>query len=276
MSHAVITGLWVYPIKSCAGVALSSAELTSTGLPNDRRWMLVTPKGRFISQREHGRLALVTPLLRGNGMHIDAPGMPTLEITGTARARLQQVTVWQDQCQAYDEGDDAAEWFSQYLAQPVRLVRFADEQHRPSSSDWTGEVQALNQFSDGFPLLVISNASLHDLNSRLQTALPMNRFRPNLTIDGLPAYGEDAVDELRSDDARIRIVKPCTRCKITTTEQTTGVSDGAEPITTLRSYRYDARLRGVTFGQNAVIVAGLGTQLRVGQALQVSWRQQDS
>jgi hypothetical protein len=273
MNQPIISGLFIYPIKSCAGTTLRHAQLATTGLRNDRRWMLVNEQGRFVTQREQGRLALITPALRGDGLRIDAPGMTTLEVFGTSQARPCSVTVWKDQCQAYDEGAAASAWFSGFLEQPVRLVRFAEDQQRISSREWTGEVQALNQFSDGFPLLVISTASLADLNSRLQATLPMNRFRPNLVVDGLPAYGEDNVHELIAGEVRLRVVKPCTRCKITTTDQATGIAQGTEPINTLRSYRLDRVLRGVTFGQNVIIVAGVGNQLQVGQPLLVTWRE---
>lgn len=271
MNHVVISGLFVYPVKSCGGIALSQTQLSATGFNADRRWMLVNDQGRFVTQREQSRLALVTPTLQGEGVSVAAPGMPSLVVAGTSQAQPCLVTVWKDRCQAYDEGDAVAAWFSEFLDQPTRMVRFDDAQPRLSNRDWTGEVQALNRFSDGFPLLVISTASLADLNSRLPVALPMNRFRPNLVVDGLPAYGEDNVHELHAGDARLRIVKPCTRCKITTTDQTTGISQGMEPLNTLRGYRHDAALRGVTFGQNAIIVAGVGTQLRIGQQLEVFW-----
>ena len=273
MSELVISGLFNYPIKSCAGTALSEAQLTATGLRNDRRWMLVNEQGRFITQREHGRMALITPTVVDEGLHIDAPGMATLKVSGTSQATPCSVTVWKDQCNAYDEGSEAETWFSDFLGEPVRLVRFADDQQRISSREWTGDIAASNQFSDGFPVLVISTASLADLNSRLNTALPMNRFRPNVVIDGLPAYGEDDVYELTAGDVQLRIVKPCTRCKITTTDQTTGIAQGPEPLNTLLRYRLDKTLRGVTFGQNAIIVAGVGSRLQLGQTVTAKLRE---
>ena len=272
MSELVISGLFVYPIKSCAGTALSEAQLTATGLRNDRRWMLVNEQERFITQREQGRLALITPTVVADGLHINAPGMATLKVSGNSKTAPCSVSVWKDQCNAYDEGRDEASWFSDFLGEPVRLVRFADDQQRISNREWTGDVDALNQFSDGFPILVISTASLADLNARLATALPMNRFRPNLVIDGLPAYGEDDVYEFSAGEVRLRIVKPCTRCKITTTNQATGIAQGPEPLDTLRGYRLDKVLRGVTFGQNAIIAAGVGSRLQLGQSVTAKLR----
>jgi uncharacterized protein YcbX len=130
----------------------------------------------------------------------------------------------------------------------------------------------VTEFSDGYPILVISRASLDDLNSRLPQALPMERFRPNVVIDGVEAYDEDRMHELRSGPVTLRIVKPCVRCSITTTDQRRGAVDGVEPIRTLKEYRHDAALRGVTFGQNAIIVAGVGERLSVGQVFDITWK----
>lgn len=272
MNQISIRGLYIYPIKSCAGIALDHAELKPAGLAQDRRWMLVNEQGRFVTQREQGRLALVAPMLQGAGLRVAAPDMPQLTITGTAQDMPVNVTVWSDSCRAFDEGDAAAQWFSTFLDMPVRLVRFDESQQRVSNRDWTGEATGLNQFSDGFPLLLIATASLDDLNTRVPVPLPMNRFRPNLVLEGLPAYGEDALYEVHTDSWRLRVVKPCTRCKITTTDQTTGISQGTEPLSTLMKYRRNPQLRGVTFGQNLIVIAGAGTRLSVGEPVQVTSR----
>lgn len=269
MNQAIVSALYIYPIKSCRGIALDRARVTSTGLAQDRRWLLINDKHSFITQREQPRMALIAPELHGNGLRVNAPDMPPLSVAGEARATRMTVTVWRDQVSAFDEGDAAAAWFSQFLGISVRLVRFDESQARLSNREFTGEALGHSQFADGFALLVIANASLDDLNTRLPAPLPMNRFRPNLVLDGLPAYGEDEVHELRSDALTLRLVKPCTRCKITTTDQATGVVQGTDPLSTLMKYRRNAALRGVTFGQNAIVVAGSGAQLAVGQHLQV-------
>lgn len=273
--YATIAGLHIYPVKSCAGIALEQATLSQTGLENDRRWMIVDERMRFITQREQPRLALIKPSLFNGGLQLDAPNLPSLYIEPVKpTATAMEVTVWRDQCNAFDEGDAAGEWLSHFLQKPVRLVCFDDSRPRASSRDWTGEVEALNRFSDGYPMLVISRASLADLNSRLAAPLPMNRFRPNIVIDGVPAYGEDSVHELADGGLRLRVVKPCTRCKITTTDQATGTVMGTEPLATLMKYRRSVELRGVMFGQNVISVAGVGSTLKVGQRLAVSWREQ--
>jgi uncharacterized protein YcbX len=186
-----------------------------------------------------------------------------LESSGDSR----QVTVWGDLCPAFDQGEPAARWLSGLLGRPLRLVRFDPSHRRLSDSTWTGGVEATNRFSDGYPILAISRASLDDLNARLPVPLPMDRFRPNLVFEGLPPYGEDALDDLVAGNVRLRRVKPCTRCAITTTNQATAEVEGDEPLRTLKSYRWDKALRGVTFGQNLIVVAGAGASLRAGMEL---------
>lgn len=268
-----ITALNVYPVKSCRGIALESAAIAITGILHDRQWLIVRPNGHFITQREEPRLALVTTALTQEVLTLEAPGQRPLTIPFDAQGASVEVTCWRDRCAAFDAGDEAARWLEQHLGAPHRLVRFDPARKRPASPDWTQGIEALNQFSDGFPFLLISQASLDDLNTRLPQRLPMNRFRPNIVVDGLPAYGEDDVHELHSDGIALRVVKPCTRCAITTTDQSRGERDGDEPLRTLRSYRFSRELKGVAFGQNVILTAGEGRRLRVGQQLDIHWRQ---
>lgn len=269
---ATIASLHCYPLKSARGVDLAEAQLTPAGIAHDRQWMLVTPEGRFITQRELPRLALVRPVLTDGELALWGPGMQPLRLTLGEPQRRMPVQIWKDECPGLDEGDAAAQWLQQVLQRDCRLVRFDPRHRRLSSRNWTGSVEAENRFSDGFPLLVISRASLADLNSRLDKPLPMNRFRPNIVLEGIGPYEEDQIDELHGDGIRLRIVKPCTRCRITTTDQDTGQVDGEEPLRTLKSYRFDRELRGVLFGQNTVIIEGVNARLQCGQALQVRWR----
>ncbi len=272
MNSAKVSSLYIYPIKSCRGIAVDSVAVLNTGLANDRRWMVVNEQGRFVTQREIARMALIEPVIDGSGLVIRAPGMPELTVSGASVTHGLTVTVWKDTCSAFDEGDQAAAWFSEFLGATVRLARFDDSQSRLSSHDWTGELDAPNQFSDGFPILAISEASLTDLNSRMVNPLPMNRFRPNLVLDGLDAYEEDRLHELSGAELSLRVVKPCTRCKITTIDQMTGQIPGTEPFATLMKYRRNPALRGVTFGQNMIIRSGAGSSLHVGQILKVTYQ----
>jgi len=259
--------LHLYPVKSCRGIGVQEGSLTAAGLEHDREWMIVTPEGRFVTQREQPRLALIETALDVSTLTLHAPQAGSTTVPLGYRGRTVEVTVWKDRCLAFDQGEDAARWLSAFLGRPLRLVRFDAARLRPSSAEWTGGVEAPNRFSDGFPLLAISRASLDDLNARLPAPLPMDRFRPNLVLDGLPPYGEDGLHDLVAGEVRLRRVKPCTRCSITTTNQSTAVVEGEEPLRTLKTYRWDAVLRGVTFGQNLIVVAGAGARLRVGLQL---------
>lgn len=271
-ASATIAGLFVYPIKSCRGIALDSAQLEATGFADDRHWMLVRPNGRFVTQRELPRLALVTTRLTGDSMELDAPGMPPLEVDRETNGAARAVTVWKFEGRGIDCGDEASNWVSQFLGTPLRLVSFDPSAPRVCSPEWTPGTRAVTEFSDGFPILVISRASLADLNSRLPQALPMERFRPNVVIDGVGAYDEDRMHELRAGPVTLRIVKPCARCSITTTDQQKGAVDGVEPLRTLKQYRFDSNLRGVTFGQNAIVMDGVREHLRVGQSFEIAWK----
>lgn len=272
MADARIASLHCYPLKSAAGLTLPQATLTTTGIEHDRGWMVVDAAGVFITQRETPRLAQVHVALEPSALALHIDGLGSLRLALDDRSRSCRVRVWQDDCAAYDAGDAAAHWITSALQRPCRLVRFDPAQLRNSATEWTDGATAPNQFSDGFPLLVIGRDSLRDLNTRLSRDLPMNRFRPNIVIDGLPAYAEDRIHELEVAGVTLRLVKPCTRCSITTTDQQLGVRDGDEPLRTLRSYRYDAALRGVRFGQNAIIVRGVGNTLRNGAAVTVHWK----
>jgi uncharacterized protein YcbX len=267
-----IASLHVYPIKSCGGIALGEALLIETGIEFDRAWMVVDADGVFVTQRELPRMALIQPTLKTSEMVLRAPGMLALHVALDRVEERVSATVWDDEVAAYDMGDLCAQWFSDFLGRPLRLVRFDPEQKRLSDHRWTGALDAENAFADGFPILVTSVAAIDELNRRLQSqGLPdatMARFRPNLVLDGLDAHGEDALDEIEFATAdgpvRIRLVKPCARCPIPDVDPVSAEA-GHAVGDTLAGYRADARLGGkITFGMNAVIVEGVERVLRVG------------
>jgi MOSC domain-containing protein len=268
-----ITALNIYPIKGCRGIAVESARVAATGFEHDREWLITRPDGRFMTQREEPRLALIETALidrqlpGDETLRLRVPGGAALEVLPGPPGREVEVTIWKDRCAAFDAGDEPAQFLTEFLGAPVRLVRFDARRKRPSNPDWTPGIEALNQFSDGFPWLLASEASLEDLNSRLQRQLPMNRFRPNIVVSGLPAWDEDRLRDLTAGPVRLRRAKPCTRCIVTTTDQATGKRDGTEPLQTLRQFRFDRELKGVVFGQNMILIDGAGAQLRVGQEL---------
>ena len=267
-----VNQLFVYPIKSCAGVGLADSLLIETGLEFDRAWMVVDPEGMFVSQRELPRMALIQPTLKSLEMVLRAPGMFALHVALDTVEKPVRVQVWDDTVAAYDMGDLAAQWFSDFLGQPLRLVRFDPEQKRLSDKAWTGAVDAENAFADGFPILVTSAASLTEMNRRLRLAgqpdVTLARFRPNVVLDGLDAHGEDHLDEIAfttpQGEIRLKLVKPCTRCSIPDVDPVTA-EPGHAVGDVLASYRADARMQGaLTFGINAVIVNGIDSTLSVG------------
>lgn len=283
--QALIDQLWVYPIKSCAGISVQQATLTDTGLDLDRAWMVVDAQGQMLTQRSLPRMALIQPELRHAEMVLRAPGMLALHLSIDRAEAPTQVQVWQDTVPAFEMGPLAAQWFTDFLGQgPLRLVRFDPAHFRLASREWTKDVDAFNQFSDGFPVLVTSTASLDELNRRLvqqgQSPVDMRRFRANVvlrgeTSDAWQAHDEDRVGVMTvaTDGEAVQLlpVKPCPRCPIPnvnpdTAEVSPAVGD------TLQAYRQDPRVKGaLTFGMNAIPLRGLGEVLRVGQRVQADW-----
>jgi uncharacterized protein len=277
---ARIARLLVYPIKSCAGIELEESILCDTGLEFDRTWMMVDQAGEFVTQREFPRMALIQPQLAPCQLELRTAGMPPLRITLDATGRALQARVWNDTVPAHDVGDTAAHWLTAFLGHKLRLVRFDPNGRRLSNVQWTGGVEAPNQFSDGYPLLVTSEASLDSLNDRLGTtghaAVGMNRFRPNIVLSGIAAHDEDRLDELHiaaaGGAALIKPVKPCTRCPIPNIDPATAASS-PEVTDTLQTYRQNAQMNGaVTFGVNAIVLQGMGQVLRVGQTVSADYR----
>jgi uncharacterized protein YcbX len=270
-----LAALAIHPVKSCGVLALDAAEIAETGLDLDRVWMVVDAHGEMLTQRELPRMALIRPTLRGSDLVLRAPGMLALHLLLDTVESPTRVRVWDDIVKAYDMGPLAAQWFSDFLGTPLKLARFDPEEERTSSVQWTGGVKALNAFSDGYPLLVANSASLADLNTRLAAAghapVTMERFRPNLVLDGLEAWDEDHLHEIdiTTDDGivTLRLVKPCVRCSIPDVDPATAAT-GTAVAETLAGFRADPRMKGgLTFGVNAIVMQGLGHTLRKGQAV---------
>lgn len=286
--QATIAQLWVYPVKSCAGVALNEAELTDTGLLYDRAWMVVDSQGEFVTQRELPRMALIQPAFKLGQLVLRAPGMLALHLALDAAEWPQKVRVWDDTVMAYDMGDMAAQWFSDFLGpdapadlKRLRLVRFDPEVQRACDPKWTDGRPASTQFADGFGLLVTSTASLAELNERLakagQAPVTMQRFRPNIVLGGIEAHDEDRIGPLTiaTGDTAVAVidpVKPCARCPIPNIDPATAESAPAVSEA-LQTYRQDPRVNGaITFGMNAIVVDGDAQMLRVGQRVRAAWR----
>jgi uncharacterized protein YcbX len=249
MSKLRLSGLYRYLVKSLAGESLEQARLDAFGLQMDRRWMLVDREGGFLSQRELPRMALINPRLTSEGLLLQAPDRTDQAVRRPANeAERFKVRVWKDQCAAQSADPEADAWLSDYLGQPCRLVYMPEESIRRVDPRYA-EPEDRAAFSDGFPLLLISQASLDDLNERLAQPLPMSRFRPNLVVEGCEPYAEDGWRRIRIGELSLRVVKPCSRCKITTVDPYTGET-GAEPLKTLAGYR--RRGNQVYFGQNLI------------------------
>ncbi|MBL8385358.1 MAG: MOSC N-terminal beta barrel domain-containing protein [Burkholderiales bacterium] len=277
---ARIVSLHLYPVKSCRGIDLDDATVGAAGLEaqgvGDREWMVVDAGGSFVTQREAPRMALIVPAVEDGALVLRAPGMAAVRIPLELPFGRQPglgVRVWNHACRAFDEGDAVAEWLSGFLGRRLRLARFDPAHRRLSNRERTGNVEAPNRFSDGYPILMISEASLADLNDRLQEAgrepLPMNRFRPNIVIGDVGPFDEDRFVALRLGDAALTPVKPCPRCPMPSIDQATGTR-GPDPLDVLARYRDDAQL-GVVFGQNVIVTAGAGARLARGQAFETEW-----
>ena len=267
-----LESIHVYPVKSCAGVSPASAVLDETGFDLDRAWMVVDASGRFVSQRELPRMALVRTVLKSDELVLRAPGMLALHVALDRVEQRVEAQIWNDRVAAFDMGPLCAQWFSDFLGRPLRLVRFDPDVRRLASRDWTGVIEAPTSFQDAFPLLVVSTASLAELNRRLalagQAPVTMARLRPNLVLSGLEANEEDQIDEIvfatAEGPVRLKCVKPCMRCPIPDVDPESGVP-GHAVGDTLSAYRGHPRMGGaVTFGINAVIVEGIGRTLATG------------
>lgn len=284
--QATIAQLWIHPIKSCAAVSVQEAELTPTGLAWDRTWMVVDEEGEFVSQRELPRMALIQPSFRLGQLVLRAPGMLALHLALDGVEFQRRVRVWDDEVDAWDMGDLAAQWFSDFLGpeapdglKRLRLVRFDPEVRRVSSLKWTGGCEALTQFADGFGVLVTSTASLDELNARLAAAgvapVDMRRFRPNVVLGGVESGDEDRIRGWRvhtpEGRAALENVKPCARCPMPNIDpESAAVSPAVGDA--LQAYRQDPRLNGaITFGMNAIVLEGDGLVLRVGQPVSADW-----
>jgi len=265
-----VGAIWRYPVKSLGGQQVPGATIEPRGITHDRRWMVTTPTGRFLTRRELPAMAHVHAAPGPDaGLVLSHRDGASLVVPVPGDAPLVPVRVWRDDVAANDAGETAAQWLSALFGQPVRLVHMPDAARRLVVD---GEAGDHVSFADGFPLLVTVVASLDALNHELANPVPMARFRPNLVIEGAPAFAEDGWQRLRIGDVTLRVAKPCTRCVITTQDVDTGeVVDRSEPLRTLRAMGRvmpgEGKLREPIFGRNA-IPDGPGT-IAVGDSVSV-------
>ena len=264
-----LAALHIYPVKGLKGIDLAASRCTERGLEHDRRWMVVDANGDFLSQRELPKMATVWTDIDESALSLSAPDMSTVDVPLDPRpSPVMKVRIWQSVCEAVPVSSYADAWLSDYLGRACRLVYMPETTRRASNAAHGGEGNLVG-FADGYAYLAITEASLTDLNARLaargQLAVPMNRFRPNLVVSGAESFAEDGWKEIRVGEAVLRAVKPCGRCQVPTTDQTTGEVTGPEPLATLGTFRDSAQF-GTTFGMNLVTVSP--GALRVGDRVE--------
>ena len=263
MTDLSVSALYRYPVKSLRGASLDSVNVGRRGFQYDREWMVVDPSGQFLTQRQLPRMCLIaTSFSDRKQLVLSAPGMPDHAVAQTGEDP-GRVTVWRDDVDAVYVDPEADAWLSQFLQTACRLVHMPAGSVRQVDLDYAKAGDEVG-FADGFPFLLISQASLDDLNSRLESPVTIQRFRPNLVVSGCEAYAEDTWRCLRIGDLLLRVVKPCSRCIIPTIDPTSG-ERSAEPLRTLTGYR--RRNNKVLFGQN-LVHEGTGDLVR-GMAVEI-------
>ncbi len=260
-----LSGLYLYPVKSLGGIQVNQWPLDELGLALDRRWMVVDREGRFLTQRQHPKMALIRPALDDEGrLTLRHPKLPALHVPpAPVEAATMAVQVWQDRVEALRVGDAPDTWLRRALGIHCHLVWLPPGTHRAVDPEYAPG--AITSFTDGFPLLLIGEGSLAELNARLQQPVSMRRFRPNLVVSGSEPFAEDHWRRIRIGQVEMEVVKPCSRCVVTTVDPDTGIPQGPEPLRTLATFR--RRDNKVYFGQN-VVHRGPG-RLRVGDTVQV-------
>jgi uncharacterized protein len=257
-----LSEIYIYPIKSLGGIRLDVSNITTRGLENDRRFMLVDENGRFLSQREYPQLAIFQTEIEAAFLKItNKKNGSTLKISlqYSLNHKVTQslnVQIWDDETSAIEVSSEASNWFTQALDIPTRLVYMHEESQRKTDAQYSLNGEEITSFSDGYPILIIGQSSLDDLNNRLENPVNINRFRPNFVFTNGEPFEEDAWHEFTVGNVRFFGVKPCARCIMTTIDQETGEKKGKEPLLTLNKYRKAGNK--ILFGQN-VLISQLGT-----------------
>ena len=263
MSNPIITDIYIYPIKSMGGIRLDEARVEIPGLSYDRRWMLVDDSGTFITQREQPTMALFRLALETDQLLITYQDQQlSLPLQPDTVERVA-VTIWQDSCEAISYSAQINQWFGNILGQSCRLVYMPPDSKRPVNPEYARQNESVS-FADGYPFLLISQASLDQLNEQLEQPVPMNRFRPNIVISGSEPHEEDLWEEFSIKGLRFWGVKACSRCSIVTIDQASA-HKSAEPLKTLASYR--KKDNKIKFGQN-LLTADTG-MIRIGDQLEI-------
>ena len=260
-----VSNLTYYPIKACRGFDVAESHVERMGLADDRRMMVVTPEGEFLTQREYPKLALITPALKNDSVTLSAPNFDSIQFGIQKSGTPTSVNIWKSKgVSAIDQGDETAQWLSDWLGISVRLVHVDQNFKRRLNPDFAVSAEDHTGFADGYPILIISEASLQDLNSKLDSALPMNRFRPNIVVKGCDPFAEDTWKRIRIGGVEMALVKPCPRCEVTTIDKET-LERNKEPLKTLATYRKQDG--GAMFGMNVIPLNEGG--INVGMSVEV-------
>ena len=268
--RVTVLELNIYPLKSARGIPKVHVRLAGTGFEWDRHWMAVREDGTFLTQRTQPSLTRIVPQLGDAELILTSEGFAPLVLPLAPQGLGRPVRIWKDSCEGLDQGDAAAAWVSTVLGEAVRVVRLPATPGRRVDPKYAGSGPSPLAFPDAYPVLICNRASLDDLNRRIPQVLPMERFRPNLVLEGLPPFAEDRIAAIEIGAVTLTLVKPCTRCIIPSTDQRTGIR-GFDPLPVLRTFRFDRELLGVTFGENAVISRGVGEFLERGAECRVSY-----
>ncbi len=247
MSKRIVSEIWIYPVKSLGGIRLSSSKVLPKGLEHDRRWMLIDEENKFMTQRVYPQMALFK-LSCDQGSFMIRYREESMNLSIVSEGNSIKAIVWDDTVEVYEVSKEHNNWFSKILGMNCRLVSFPENNTRPVDPRYSINNDQVS-LADGYPLLVIGQASLDDLNGRMKSPLPMNRFRPNIVFTGGEPYEEDRWRNFRIGLNRFTGIKPCSRCVLTTVNQDTGVK-GMEPLVTLATYR--KRDNKIYFGQNLI------------------------
>lgn len=253
MTALTLTEIWIYPIKSLGGIRLKEAKVLEKGLAYDRRWMLVDEEGKFLTQRVHPKMALFKLTMDNEHLtivHSQKHKSHTISLRPSIRSEQKKVIIWDDKVEAFEISAETSTWFSEMLQIPCKLVHFPEENRRMVDVTYATNNENVS-LADGYPFLIIGEASLADLNSKMEAPLPMNRFRPNFVFSGGKPFEEDRWKEFFIGTNRFLGVKPCSRCVLTTIDQETA-EKGGEPLRTLATYRkWDNK---IYFGQNLLAI----------------------
>lgn len=267
MSKLKITDLWIYPIKSIAGIQLSQAKVEKRGLQYDRRWVLADEYGTFVHQRDYPEMALLQPEINGDIMTVRHKTKEIAPVSFSMREPAStpvDVTVWDDACSAKPVDKETDQWFSQIIGKNVRLLYMHEDSVRQADQRYAIETTDKVSFADGYPVLIISEESLALLNSKTDEYIPMNRFRGNIIVSGTEAHGEDRLRKITIGEVEMYGVKPCARCIMTTIDVDTA-QKGKEPLKSLATYRKLGHK--ILFGEN--LIPSNEGQIVVGDTLEV-------